>query len=194
MARPRNFTTEEVLDKATEVFWRCGYEGASMSELSDKMGMSPPSIYGAFGSKRGLFDEVLNRYDAGRLVFFSWISEATSARGVAERALLGIADAMTKDPGRLGCLLLQGGVSCGPTSSEVPTELARRRRKLELSLASRFERAKNEGDLTESADPNLIAQYISMVWDGLGVRAAAGASSGELRQIATLALKALPIS
>ena len=106
--------------------------------------------------------------------------------GVAERALFGIADAMTETTGRLGCLLLQGGVSFGPRASDVPMDLARRRKTLEIN-------AKKEGNLTGDADASVLAQYISIVWDGLGVRAAAGVSREELRQIAGLALKAWPL-
>ena len=64
--RPRSFCKEEALDKAMTVFWRQGYEGASMADLTKAMGINPPSLYACFGSKEGLFKAVLERYDGRR--------------------------------------------------------------------------------------------------------------------------------
>lgn len=192
MARPREFNEDDVLEKATEVFWLRGYEGASMAELTNKMGLSATSIYAAFDSKRGLFNAVLDRYDARREQFFAWINAGMTAREVAERALYGIADAMTSQDNPRGCLLLQGGVSCGPTSSDIPKELARRRKNVEISLTIRLERAKVEGDLGQDADIPGLAQFLSMVWDGIGVQAAGGVSREVLRGTAERALCAWP--
>src|ERR1700733_7526017 len=89
MARPRVFEEAEVLDRAMEVFWRHGYEGASMAELTKAMGLNSPSIYAAFGSKRGLFDAVLNRYRERRAAHKEYVLAAATAREVAERFLFG---------------------------------------------------------------------------------------------------------
>ena len=69
MGRPREFDVEQALDQALEVFWRNGYEGASISELTQAMGISPPSLYAAFGNKEGLFRKTLDRYIAKRTNF-----------------------------------------------------------------------------------------------------------------------------
>ncbi len=194
MARPRNFDEEQVLDKATEVFWQRGYEGASMSELTERMGLSATSIYAAFDSKRGLFNAVLDRYDMRRERFFAWINAGATAREVAERALFGIVDAMTSGDHPRGCLLLQGGVSCGPASGDIPRELAQRRKNVEISLTARLERAKAEGDLGPDADVRGLAQFLSLIWDGIGVQAAGGVPREVLRETAEKALGAWPAS
>ena len=64
--RPRSFCTDTALDRAMTVFWRRGYEGASLAELTDAMGINSPSLYAAFGNKEGLFRAVLERYDERR--------------------------------------------------------------------------------------------------------------------------------
>src|ERR1700761_2011508 len=89
MARPRVFEEAEVLDRAMEVFWRLGYEGASMAELTKAMGLNSPSIYAAFGSKRGLFDAVLSRYRERRTAHREYLLAGATAREVAERMLFG---------------------------------------------------------------------------------------------------------
>src|SRR3954469_25350195 len=74
--RPRSFCKEDTLDRAMTVFWRQGYEGASMADLTKAMGINPPSLYACFGSKEGLFKAVLERYDARRAGFMASVLEA----------------------------------------------------------------------------------------------------------------------
>lgn len=164
-----------------------------MSELTDKMGMTSTSIYNAYGSKRGLFNAVLDKYDERRATFFQWINSAESAREVAERAIFGIVDAMTSDEAPQGCLLLQGGVSCAASSGDVPSELARRRRNLGYSLIGRFKQAQDEGDLDRSVDVAKLANYISLVWDGIGIQAAAGVPRDQLMNAADVAVSAMAV-
>ncbi len=192
MARPRAFDEDEVLDRATEVFWQRGYDGASMAELVKAMGLNSPSLYAAFGSKRGLFEAVLDRYDSRRAANLAWILAGATAREVAERSLYGIARGMTAPDKPLGCLLLQGGVSAGTGGPEVPEALSRRRLAVEAGLLERFERAKREGDLPATADPATLARFIGVMWNGLGVHAAAGATHEELRAVAEQALAGWP--
>ena len=80
VGRPRAFDMNEALDRAMEVFWRKGYEGASLVDLTTSMGINSPSLYAAFGSKEGLFRAVLDRYDQTRAGFFTDVLEAPTAR------------------------------------------------------------------------------------------------------------------
>jgi AcrR family transcriptional regulator len=188
MARPRTFDSDEVLDKAMQVFWHLGYDGASMAELTKAMDLNSTSIYAAYGSKRKLFDAVLDRYDSRRLSNISEkILSAGSAQEVAERALYSIAEGMVAPGKPLGCLLLQSGVSTG-TSTDVPRELARRRKMVETMFRERFELAKASGDLDHDSDPASLALFISTIWDGIGIQAAAGATHEQLREVARRAL------
>src|ERR1700733_10066888 len=109
MGRPREFDTERVLDAAMEVFWRHGYEGATVAELTEAMGINPPSLYAAFGSKEGLLKAALDRYAEKRAEFLREVLAAPTAREVAERMLLRIADLHTDPANPPGCLLVQAG-------------------------------------------------------------------------------------
>lgn len=190
MGRPRAFDADKALDEAMEIFWRHGYEGATIAQLTDAMGINPPSLYAAFGSKEGLLKAALNRYTGKREALMAEILAAPTARAVAERLLMGIAEAQTDPNHPPGCLLVQGGLACGTGSSNVPFELASRRAETEDRLRLRFEQAKAEGDLPATADPAALARYLSAVTGGMGVMASSGATREELRQIAGLSLKA----
>jgi AcrR family transcriptional regulator len=190
MGRPRAFDAGKALDEAMEVFWRHGYEGATIAQLTDAMGINPPSLYAAFGSKEGLLKAALDRYSAKRAAFMEDILSAPTAREVAERMLIGIADTQTDPSNPPGCLLVQGGLACGTGSENVPFELAARRAQTEAQLRDRFEKAKAEGDLKATADPAALARYLSAVTVGMGVMASSGADREALRQVAAVSLKA----
>ncbi len=190
MGRPRAFDADAALDEAMEVFWRHGYEGATIAQLTQAMGINPPSLYACFGSKEGLLKAALDRYTTKRATFMEDILSAPTAREVAERMLMGIADTQTDPANPPGCLLVQGGLACGTGSENVPFELAARRAKTEEQLRERFVKAKADGDLTATADPVALARYLSAVTVGMGVMASSGADRDALHQVAAVSLKA----
>ena len=188
--RPRSFDVKVALDRAMDVFWRKGYEGSSLADLTGAMGINPPSLYAAFGSKEGLFRAVLDRYDEKRREFQDRVFSAPTAREVAQRFLEGVAD-FASDPKNLpGCLLVSSALSCADDA--VPREVARHRALKESALKERFERAQKEGDLSKSADAGALARYVMTVANGLAVQAASGAAEEELREVARLAIAAWP--
>src|ERR1700722_9586218 len=106
--RPRNFCVDDSLDRAMTVFWRQGYEGASLADLTAAMGINSPSLYACFGSKEGLFRAVLERYDERRKSFMESVLAAPTAAQAAEAYLHGVADFAVDTSGKNppGCLLL----------------------------------------------------------------------------------------
>lgn len=192
MARPRAFDEDEILDLAMNVFWRCGYEGASMAELTKAMGVNAPSIYGAFGSKRGLFDAVLDRYQRRRESHRDWMLAGATAREVAERMLFGAVKWLTAPNEPRGCLFIQAGLAVSPDNDDIPRELAKRRKRVEQVLKKRFERAKVDGDLPPDADTSALARYVHAIFSGICVLAAAGASAPELDETVQRAMSGWP--
>ena len=190
--RPRSFCKEEALDKAMTVFWRQGYEGASMADLTKAMGINPPSLYACYGSKEGLFKAVLERYDQRRETFMAGVLARPSAADVAEAYLMGVAEfaADTKGGNPPGCLMVQGGISGGDTV--IPDTLARHRAEKEAMLRARFDDAKAGGDLPGNSDPAALARYLMVMANGICVQAAAGATPKELREVAMIALTNWP--
>ena len=191
MGRPREFDAETALDQAMEVFWRHGYEGATIAQLTEAMGINPPSLYACFGNKEGLLKAALDRYTKLRGVWMDEVVAAPTARDVAERMLMGIADKQTDPANPPGCLLVQGGIACGTGSESVPFELAARRAQNEDQLRDRFIRAKAEGDLKPTSDPAALARYVSAVSVGMGVMASSGSDREALQQVASVAVQAV---
>jgi AcrR family transcriptional regulator len=190
MGRPRSFDTDKALDEAMEVFWRHGYDGASLAMLTRAMGIKAPSLYAAFGSKEGLLRAALDRYAQRRSEHMRYVLAGESALEVAERFLNSIAESHTDPAKPPGCLLVQGGLACGEGSENIPFELASRRALTETELRERFARARGQGDLAESADPAALARFLSTVASGMGVLASSGADRDALREVARVSLGA----
>jgi AcrR family transcriptional regulator len=190
--RPREFDVDQALDRALDVFWRKGYEGASLPDLTAAMGINRPSLYAAFGSKEGLFRRALDRYVEGPAGYAREALEAPTARAVAERLLRGTIDTVTDPHGPRGCLIVQGALACSEAAESVRRELAARRSAGEAAIRARFERARADGDLPGDAQPADLARYLMAVIHGIAVQAASGASRPELRRLAALALRVWP--
>jgi AcrR family transcriptional regulator len=190
--RPREFDAEEALDCALEVFWRKGYEGASLSELTEAMGINRPSLYAAFGNKEELFRKALDRYADGPAAYTREALNAPTAKGVAERLLHGAAEALTHPDYPPGCLGVHGALSCGEAAESIRDELGSRRAAYEQSLRQRFERAKAEGDLSAEADCADLARLVVTVAQGMAVQAAGGATRQDHRRVAEMMLRAWP--
>lgn len=187
--RPRLFDTDKALDQALKVFWRKGYEGTSLPDLTKAMGINRPSIYAAFGNKESLFRKVVQRYVSGPASYVRVALQEPTARAVAEKLLKGAVENLTDPSHPRGCLAVQGALACGDDADCMRKELIRQRESLVTALRNRFQRAKLENDLSKSANPADLARYLATVLHGLSVQAAGGASRKDLQPVAVIALK-----
>jgi AcrR family transcriptional regulator len=192
MSRPREFDVDRAVDAALHVFWQKGYEGTSLTDLTEALGINRPSLYAAFGSKEGLFLRVVDRYISGPAAPVSAARNADTARDVATRTMRFYADAAGQPDRPRGCLLVQGALVCGDESESVRRALADRRHFVEAALVARFERARREGDLSTDARPSDLARYVWTVCYGLAVQAVGGATREQLRRVVDLAMRAWP--
>jgi AcrR family transcriptional regulator len=190
MARPRSFDVDLATDQALHLFWEKGYEGTTLGDLTDAMGINRPSLYAAFGSKEGVFRRALERYVQGHGAGIRAALEAKTARQVVQRLLRFYADSHADKP--RGCLLVQGALACGEESEPIRKALAEQRRAGEAALVERLERARREGDLTVDATPADVARYVWSVCHGMAVQAAGGATAEQLRRVAQLAMRVWP--
>jgi AcrR family transcriptional regulator len=190
--RPRAFDIDRALDRAVVVFWRKGYEGTSLSDLTKAMGINRPSLYAGFGDKQALFSKVIERYTNGAACFTLQALQAPTAREVAERLLFGAAESMCGGDHPAGCLLVQGALAAGNEAASVRRELASQRDQARAAVYQRLQRAKKEGDLPHDADPAGLARYLITVVNGMAVQGAGGANRNDLRRVAEIALKAWP--
>ena len=172
------------------VFWRKGYEGTSLDDLTRAMRINRPSLYAAFGNKEALFRTVLKRYES-RAGYACNALAASTAREVAERLLYGAAENSTK-PGH-------PRLPNGPRRPDVrrriridpPRSLRETRRR--RSRAARSLRARQRaGDLPRTCNAADLARFVVTVVRGISLQAAAGASRRQLHAVAETALCAWP--
>jgi AcrR family transcriptional regulator len=192
--RPREFDEDQALDQAILTFWRHGYDGASLTDLTAAMGMPKSSLYSVFGSKEELFATALRRYADRDLDYVRRATLQPTALDVATAYLHDNADAVTRRGMPRGCLALQGGLACTPDNADVVTLLSEHRRASERLLSRRFARACKDGDLLPDTDPKALARYLTGVAYGNAVHAVEGASRAALHEavgIALLAVRAL---
>lgn len=186
--RPRAFDADAALDRAIEVFWRHGYEGASLNDLTAAMGINRPSMYAAYGNKEELFRRAVGRYAEQDMAYAREALAEPTAYAVIEKFLRANADALTRTDRPAGCLSIQGGLAGGSSARF----LAASRLAGEAALAARLARAVDEGDLPAGTDPAALARYVMVVSEGNAVHAAAGVDRASLHATVDLALRAVP--
>ncbi|MBB6144159.1 AcrR family transcriptional regulator [Silvibacterium bohemicum] len=192
MARPRVFDIDKAIEIATDLFWRNGYEQTSLANLTQAMGITPPSFYFAFQSKDNLFWRVIEHYQATYLGFMEEALRQPTARGVAEGVLYGSANTYSDALHPRGCLIVNCSLPCSDDAIEIRRELAKRGRVRQAKLRKRFRDAKSAGDLPPDSDPDELTRFILVVRWGMAMDSQAGASRKDLHRTVARAMQAWP--
>src|SRR5580658_469595 len=190
LGRPRAFDTDKALDQAMHLFWRKGYLGTSLSDLTVAMGINRPSLYAAFGNKESLFRKALGHYAKGPSSYLSEALQEPTALAVVERLLHGVVDLLTDPRTPTTCLWVHGALSCG--DDPLREEFVAQRAAGQAELRTRFKRAVEDGDLPRDSDVDALARYVQTVNFGLTVQASTGATRKELLRIVEVALNTWP--
>lgn len=186
--RPRAFNQDDALEKAMRVFWRYGYEGASLSALTEAMGINKPSLYSVFGTKEELFHKAVEKYLTDTVSFVpETLNEPTVQKALRKLFTQSVAF-LTDKQTPLGCLLLQGALNCGQGHESIQQELIVLRKGYENLLRQRFELAQTQNDLDSRFDASVMAKYIVTVHQGLSVQATCGATKEELMAVVEIVL------
>lgn len=177
--------------QATRVFWLKGYEGTSMSELTEAMGIGAPSLYAAFGSKEALYAETLRHYtDKYAPLVWEKFNSAKTAREAVEFLLLDSAAALTGCVADIprGCMVALSSIDT--EEHKDLGELLRSERAVTLArLKSRLGQAVADGDLATSVDVHALARFVQTVQNGMSILARDGASRAELEAVAQVAMQ-----
>ena len=190
--RPRAFDEAEVLDIAMRLFWERGFDGTSMSDLTEAMGINRRSVYAAFGNKEALFTAALERYLAVHMAFVDKALALPTAREVADAFLRGSVEAYTLSDCPTGCMAVQSALSCSDAAAAVRSDLAARRVGAVDVFRERFDRAQQDGDLPADLDTQALASYIVALSDGISVQANSGVGRAALSETVELVLSTWP--
>ncbi|HEX8839868.1 MAG TPA: TetR/AcrR family transcriptional regulator [Sphingomicrobium sp.] len=190
--RPREFCTEQALARALEVFWSKGYEGTSLNDLTEAMGINRPSMYAAFGNKEELFKKALDLYEREKMAYIGKALEQPTARLVAETMLKGAVENATGGEQPHGCLRVINSVACGAEAESIREEINARGKLAKAALSERFERAKTEGDLPSHVDPQGMTAVLVAMLQGISLQASQGASRDDLERLAQTGLAMWP--
>lgn len=181
--RPRNFDPDKALDQALEIFWRNGFQGASLSELTEAMGLSKPSLYAAFGDKEALYLKALERYASYWLGRHIAVLQQEQDGRAAIKAFLRSVAVMLTDPALPGgCFIVNGMADCGGPSTPAAVELALQKtlRECEVVVRDRLLRAQRDSQLAKDVNTADLASFFYALLAGLCVKAKGGAKRANL--------------
>lgn len=191
--RPREFDYDKALDQAIRVFWQKGYEGTSLPDLTDAMGINRPSLYAAFGNKEELFRKAIERYSESAANRARDLLSAPKIRDAMENFLMASADAFVCKENPRGCLSVQGALVGSEAADAVCTEAKTCRQMVSGVMAERFDRAIADGELPKGTDTAELARFYATIIQGMSVQSVGGAGCSDLKAIAKRALLALPV-
>ena len=190
VGRPLGFDRDAALVQAMLQFWKHGYEATSVSDLTAAMGITPPSLYTAFGDKKKLFLEAVQHYISGPVTSQSIIDEAKTGQEAAAGLLHASALGFTGRNTPRGCLLASSAISCSAAAGDVQRELAAIRHRIEDRLKRKIQQSVNTGQMPRDTDAAALAAHTMAVIQGMSTLARDGASREKLLAIAATAMKA----
>jgi AcrR family transcriptional regulator len=191
--RPLSFDRDVALNKAMLLFWEHGYEATSINTLTSALGVTPSSIYSAFGDKKTLFFEAVELYMTGGGSLQMMLDQAPTARAAVQQMLLGAAAGFTGECTPKGCLLASAAVSCSADAGDVRQALGARRRGIEAQVRDRIAMGIRQGDVPADADADALAAMAMALIQGMSTLARDGAAREKLNRIVMTALQGWPL-
>ena len=175
------------------VFWERGYEAASISDLTAAMGITPPSLYTAFGDKAQLFLEAIERYGKGPGGFYQRaLDEAPTAREAIRRMLCEAASELTQTCHPQGCMMVMAATNCSVAAEHIQAALVKRRALGSAIMQARIQRGIDAGELPPATDAAALAHYYVTVYQGMSMQAKDGATRESLEASVDFAMRAWP--
>jgi AcrR family transcriptional regulator len=189
--RPITFDRDAALEAAMLLFWERGFEGTSMADLTHAMGLSPSSIYAAFGDKHALFSRAVKRYMNIRAQYATKALEEPTLKKFI-RALFDNTVAFLTTPGHPPtCMTLSGAAGCSVEAGPARDLMREIRKQNEVAMRERLLQARKSGELSKDINVDDYTRYLSSIIAGLSIQAANGSTKAELTRTAQMALRHL---
>jgi len=191
--RPLSFDRDAALETAMHVFWERGYEAASIADLTSAMGITPPSLYTAFGDKEQLFLEAIERYALGYgSAGARALIEEPTARGAIERWLLEAANELTQPCHPKGCMVVMAATNCSAAAERVQDALLLRRTEAIANVGRRIQGGIDSGELPRDIDAKDLANFYATIYQGMSMQAKDGATHESLVATVRTAMRSWP--
>ena len=192
MARTKDFDEDEVLKKAMNLFWHKGYNGTSMQDLVDGLGISRSSMYDTFGDKHTLFIRALENYKKiATNEMKTLVDNASSAKETIRRMFEYIIAELLSDKQHKGCFLVNAGVEMAPHDAEVNKMLCENDRQLEHYFNEAIKKGQNSGEISNEQSSHALAQFILNTIKGMRVTAKSAADKKVFKDIVEVTMKVL---
>lgn len=193
--RPREFDRDVALLRARDLFWERGYEGVSMSDLVQELGIASARIYAAFGSKESLFRETVERYEQGEGGFVDRaFAEETTVVAAIERIFREGIALYTRKGSPHGCMVVSAATNCASENGEIRAWLEEHRRHRTATIVKRLKKAVQEGELSNDVNPQQVGDLCAALLHGISVQARDGISRERLLSIIPSVLVLLQLS
>jgi TetR/AcrR family transcriptional regulator, copper-responsive repressor len=191
--RPRAYEPETALRRAAEAFWKTGYAGTSLDDISAATGMNRPSLRAAFGDKHEIYVKALSYYWKLK---FAAMHEAFESSGSVAETLMKVYDAalsiyFADENQVLGCFVVGTAITETPTDPEIRRIVAEGFDAMDADFEARFELARAAGELKQDANPKVLAQLATATMHTLAIRTRSGSSRDDLRKLAQEAVKVI---
>ncbi len=191
--RPLSFDRDAALEQAMLLFWQYGFEATSISDLTQVMGITAPSLYAAFGDKRQLFMETIERYIDSRGCRTEEIfATAPTAKIALDLFLHENAIRLTQPASPHGCMIVTAATNCSEESACVQQELAEKRNFVKQAIQARLQRGIDEGDVAANTDTDKLAKFYCTIINGMTIQARDGATTEDLLSIGKTAMDVWP--
>jgi TetR/AcrR family transcriptional regulator, copper-responsive repressor len=191
--RPRAYEPETALRRAAEAFWKSGYSGTSLDDISAATGMNRPSLRAAFGDKHEIYVKALSDYWELK---FATMRKALDSGGTLAETLMKVYDAalsiyFSGDDQVLGCFVVGTAVTEAPGDPEILSIAAKGFHALDTDFEARFKLARAAGELKQGADPKALALLATATMHTMAIRARTGSSRNDLRKLAQKAVSVI---
>jgi AcrR family transcriptional regulator len=191
--RPLSFDRDAALETAMHVFWERGYEAASIADLTSAMGITPPSLYTAFGDKEQLFLEAIERYALGYgSAGARALKEEPTAREAIERWLMEAANELTQPCHPRGCMVVMAATNCSAAAERVQDALLLRRTEAIADVGRRIQGGIDGGELPPDTDAKDLANFYATIYQGMSMQAKDGATHESLMATVRTAMRSWP--
>jgi AcrR family transcriptional regulator len=188
--RPRSFDLDEALDKAMHLFAEQGYDGTSLGQLTEAIGIPPPSLYAAFGSKDDLFKASLEHYRVrcGAPIAAAF-QNASTARQAIEGLLMQSIETFLEPGGIKGCMVALAAIGISANHKDLRDHATALRQATEAMILNRIKQGQSEGDVAASSDATAMMNFYTTLQMGLSIKARDGASAAEMKASVMAAMR-----